>query len=67
MTTSKIPPGESRFKLDKRSDGRFTILLSAIEQESAIQVSKDFWGGIMPGTIARMLRLEGPLDARGGF
>ena len=66
MVSPKCAPGESRFNLSIRQDERYTMTLTAVGQKVAIQVARDFWG-IMPGTIARMLRLEGPLDARGGY
>lgn len=66
MSAPKFGENESGFNIAVRKDERFTITLTAIPQAPAIKVTKDFWG-IMPGSIARMLRLEGPLDARGGF
>jgi hypothetical protein len=62
----KYRSDESGFNLTIRQDGRFTFTLTAVKHEIAINVARDFWG-IMPGTVARMLRLEGPFDARGGY
>ncbi len=66
MPAAKYGPEESRFHISIRKDERYTLSLTAVKRETAIQVARDFWG-IMPGSVARMLRLEGPLDAREGY
>jgi hypothetical protein len=67
VTTKPYGPKESGFKIEIRNDGRFTFKLSAIPQEKAIAVTHLYWGGVLPGEVARMLRLVGPLDAAGSF
>lgn len=65
--TKPYGPNESGFRIQVRDDGRYTLTLTAIRQENAITVTKDYHGGIMPGAVARMLKLEGPLDIAGEF
>jgi hypothetical protein len=59
-------PTESGFNIAIRKDERFTLTLTAVDRTVAAQVAKVFWG-IVPGSVARMLGLVGPLDAAGGF
>jgi hypothetical protein len=60
-------PNESGFNITIRKDGRFTITSTAIPQEAAAAIARIHWNNIIPGHVARMIGLIGPLDARGCY